>query len=89
MDPLSLDRLLSDPQEFAHLTGRHFRGLTISENGTGYNVVVRAFDGEGNALYAMNQHTDPYTGLKELLAALSTTKGSVLWRRDKYYGNYG
>lgn len=85
----TLDDLLFDTKDFAFDTGVNFRGLTISENGAGFNIVIRAFDTNGNAVYAMSQHEDPHEGLKLLLCVLATPKGSHLWRRDKYYGNHG
>lgn len=83
--PTPLDDLLFDTQEFAFLTGQTFRGLTISECGSGYNIVLRAFDRDNEPLYAMAQHSDAREGLRVLLGALATRHGPKLWRHDKFY----
>lgn len=80
-----LDDLLFDHKEFAFLTGYIFRGLTISESGVGWNIVLRAFGHSQEALYCMTQHDEPREGLQLLLGALSTKSGPNLWRPDKYY----
>lgn len=83
--PTPLDDLLFDSKEFSFLTGRTFRGLTITEAGTGFNIVLRAFGPDNEPLYAMTQHNDPREGLSVLLGVLSTRRGPELWHRDRYY----
>lgn len=83
--PTPLDTLLFDPKEFAFMTGTTFRGLSITEGGSGWNIVLRAYGSDGEALYAMTQHDDPLEGLTILLGALSTRRGATLWHHDKYY----
>lgn len=76
--------LYLDPHEFAYLTGKTFRGLTISERADGYNIIMRAYDRRGKALYAMITASHPVIGLLQLLNGLSGKGGEVLWRHDKY-----
>lgn len=83
--PLSLDTLLFDSKEFSFLTGHSFRGVTISQSGSGWNVVLRAFTSELDPVYAITQHDDPHEGLQLLLGALATRAGGQLWRHDKYF----
>ena len=73
-----------DPQEFAHLTGRTFRGLTISERSDGFNIILRGYTRQAEPIYAMSTATHPVVGLLQLLNALSGKGGEVLWRDDKY-----
>lgn len=86
--PTPLDTLLFDHKDFAYLTGCTFRGLSISEGGVYWNIVVRAFGASGEPLYAMTQHEDAREGLQILLGALGTRKGGALWHRDRYYKDH-
>lgn len=81
----TLDELLFDGKEFSFLTGHTFRGLTISQSGAGWNVVLRAFTSELDPVYAMTQHDEPQEGLELLLGTLATRSGGQLWRQDRYY----
>ncbi len=82
---LTLDTLLFDPKEFSFLTGMTFRGLTVSQSQDGWNVTLRAFVDDMEAVYAMTCGPDPHQALSTLLAALATRNGNRLWHRDKYY----
>lgn len=73
-----------DPQHFADITGVAFRGLTISENGTGYNIVFRGTELTGEPVYAMTHSPYPLDGVKNLLAALADRSGKNLWRGDRF-----
>lgn len=81
----TLDELLFDDKEFSFLTGHTFRGITISQSGAGWNVVLRAFSSELEPVYCMTQHENPHDGLHLLLGTLATRSGGTLWRRDKYF----
>lgn len=76
--------LALDPQEFAHLTGQSFRGLTVSERDSGFNIILRAYGRKQQAIYAMLSSDHPVDGLLQLLNALSGKGGEALWRVDKY-----
>lgn len=82
---LTLDELLFDSKEFTFLTGHTFRGLTVSQTGAGWNIVLRSFGPQLEPLYAMTQHVDPHEGLQLLLGALATRTGNQLWRKDQYF----
>lgn len=89
MAPFTLSSLLEDPQEFAFRTGLSFRGLTVAQNGDGWNVVLRAFDTEHRPVYALTTAEEPAEGLSRLVEALSSGNGAQLWRLDKYYKQSG
>lgn len=84
----SFENLL-DPHVFATNTGMVFRGMSISENGAGYNIVLRAFDTYGKPFYALGQHEDALDGLERLYEALGTKGGTNLWRLDKFFSQGG
>lgn len=73
-----------DISEFAWYTGMVFRGLTISETGAGWNIILRCYDKEGDRLYCMTQTNDLREGFKGLLAAVGGKDGYKLWRHDKF-----
>lgn len=73
-----------DPHEFAYVTGQVFRGLTISERESGFNIILRAYNRKNQAIYAMMSAEHPVDGLLALLNALSGKGGESLWRMDKY-----
>ena len=79
-----LGKTVLDPQTFAFETGVTFRGLTISENSEGYNVVIRGYDQSGLPVYCMTHDTDYLDGLTRLIWAVSRGNGANLWRKDKY-----
>lgn len=76
-------------KEFAYRTGVSFRGLTISQTETGWNVVVRGFSREGAPVYSLVQHTDAVTALEILVQSLSGRDGPALWHKDKFYRGNG
>lgn len=76
--------LFLDYQHFAYYTGHTFRGLTISERPSGYNVILRSYSKKGEPLYAMGTGNDASDVLARLLDALSSKGGESLWRLDKY-----
>jgi hypothetical protein len=77
-------RLDFDPQHFAFETGYAFRGLTISEAVTGFNVVLRAYAPDRTPVYAMTTAEHPGQGLERLATALSKRDGYELWRFDRF-----
>lgn len=74
-------------KEFAYRTGVRFRGLTISQTETGYNIVIRGFTSDRAPVYSMAQHENPALGLDILLNALDGKGGARMWHKDKYYRN--
>lgn len=84
MNSVQLLPTILDPQVFAFETGYSFRGMTISENSQGYNIILRAYAPDKSAVYAMGSNADPLDGLQALFNALSTAKGTSLWRIDNY-----
>jgi hypothetical protein len=80
---------LLDPHVFAVNTGMVFRGMSISENGGSFNIVLRAFGSDGKAYYALGQHEDPLDGLERLYEALGKRGGTNLWRLDKFFSRGG
>lgn len=89
MAPPILDSLLLDQQNYAFQTNTTFRGLTISQTGEGWNIILRAFLRDGEAVYTMTTAEDPGEGLSRLLAVLGTNGSEALWHRDKYYQGNG
>lgn len=83
MHSLGLD-IKINRKEFAFDTGCAFRGLTISENIDGWNIVIRAYDKRNAAVYAMTTSTYLSEGLIRLYAALRLGNGETLWRPDRY-----
>lgn len=65
--------------------GVEFRGLTISENSSGYHIILRAYLRNGSPVYAINDADDPEEGLQDLFDALENRGGSGLWRKDKFF----
>lgn len=74
-----------DPEEFAFKTGKQFRGFTITPKDGLWNVIFRAYDRDGHAVYAMGTYDNPAVGSAVLLHALSAKGGESLWRSDKFY----
>lgn len=74
-----------DIETFTWLTGKKFRGLTVSPKNGGWNVIVRAFDGSGRAVYAMSWDSSMEKAALALFSALGTKAGDKLWRHDKFY----
>jgi hypothetical protein len=83
-----LDTIL-DGHEFAFYMGRRFRGLSITENGSGWNIIIRSWSLAGQAEYARGHHENPQEGLKALLNALASKGGERLWHHDKFYASGG
>lgn len=81
----TLDTLLLDSKHYSFETNTTFRGLSLSLNSGGWNVVVRAFLKDGTPVYAMTAADDPGEGLRGLLAALGAQRGTELWHHDKFY----
>ncbi len=81
----SLDEVILDKEEFAFVTGKHFRGLTISQHGGAFRIILRAFGAGYAPLYCLTEHEDVHEGLANLLAALGSRGGAQLWRHDKFY----
>ncbi len=77
-------QLFLDGKGFVFDTGYIFRGLTISENGGGFNCVLRAWTRTNQAVYAMTTADDPQEGINKLYEALSHGNGDTLWRPDKF-----
>ena len=73
------------PKEFLFEIGVQFRGLTISENGEGYNIIIRAYLRNNAPVYAMVNHEDPYEGLHTLMEVLAQKNGAGMWRSDKFF----
>lgn len=71
-----------DPQQFAMDTGKVFRGLTITKKDNDYNIILRATDKEGVAIYALFQSESVEDGFKELLEILLSKQASYFWRFD-------
>lgn len=76
--------LTVDDKGFVFDTGHTFRGLTISECMSGYNVIIRALNKHGAPVYAMTTADDPGDGIFDLMSALTASSGASLWRPDKY-----
>lgn len=72
-------------KEFSYYTQHTFRGLTVSESPAGYNVIIRTFDMQGKACYAMTTATDPSEGLSRLFEAVSSKGGKDIFHLDKYH----
>lgn len=85
MAPFTTPIALSlSPKHFAHDLRASFRGLTVSENPEGYNIILRAFLSDGTAVYSMTVAQDIAQGLSDLLDALSGSGGAKLWHYDKF-----
>lgn len=84
--PLFFSNIL-DPKEFAHATGVVFRGLSVNPNKAGYNIVLRAFSKDRQAVYAMTTDIDAVEGLRRLFKAVSMGDGSKVWAKDKFYSS--
>jgi hypothetical protein len=65
--------------------GVEFRGLTISENSTGYHIILRAYLRNGSPVYAINDAEDPVEGLQDLFDTLENRGGAGMWRKDKFF----
>lgn len=78
-----------DPHLFAHSTGYKFRGLSLTEKVGGWNIVLRGFDRDGAAYYAMTFHEEPLDGLRHLWEALVSRNGHTMWRLDKFFTSGG
>ncbi len=76
-----------DPEEFAYRTGVAFRGLTVSQTPTGWNIIFRAYLKGGQAVYTMSQGDDLSGGLRALFAVAAGRNGNKCWHRDKFYYN--
>ena len=76
--------LTLDRKGLAFDLGVQFRGLTVSENSTGYHIILRAYLKNGSPVYAINDSTDPEEGLQDLFEALEARGGAGMWRRDKF-----
>lgn len=83
--PRPIDDIILDHKEFAYLTGKTFRGLTISQNGEAFRIILRAFGDDREPLYCICEHDDVRQGVLVLLDALGKRGGAELWRRDKFY----
>ncbi len=81
----SLEEVILDEQEFSFLTGKIFRGLTISETGGSFRIILRAFGEDYAPLYCISEHHDVREGLSNLLEALGTRGAAQLWHHDKFY----
>lgn len=81
-DSLSLQL---DQKGLAFDLGVQFRGLTISENSSGYHIILRAYLRDGSPVYAINDADDPVEGLEDLMDVLLQRGGSGLWRKDKFF----
>lgn len=84
----TLDLRLSE-KEFAYRTGVSFRGLTISQTETGWNVIIRGFKRDHTPVYSIFQHHDPVTALEMLVGALGGKAGPRMWHKDKFYSANG
>lgn len=80
----SLQDVVLDGKVFAWYTGLPFRGLTITQYSTMWNVVLRATNRQGVNVYAMVRVHDPLEGLGQLMEMLSSKGGSRHWHVDKY-----
>jgi len=69
---------------FAADTGMTFRGLSVTERGDGWNVVIRASNRSGERVYAMVTAVDPMEGVDALFEYVSSRGGVNAWRIDKY-----
>lgn len=77
-------QIILHTEEFAWLTGLIFRGITISENGAWWNLIIRARTPEGTPVYARTIAPDIQTGFDDFITALSGKGGKVLWHFDRY-----
>lgn len=77
--------LTLDMKGLAYDLGVQFRGLTISENSSGYHIILRAYLKNGAPVYAINDAVDPEEGLQDLFDALEARGGSGMWRKDKFF----
>lgn len=82
--PVSLSLTL-DTKGLSFDLGVEFRGLTISENSSGYHIILRAYLRNGSPVYAINDADDPGDGLQDLFDALANRGGSGMWRQDKFF----
>lgn len=77
-------RVHVDWEAFATETGTTFRGLSVTGAPGFWRVVVRFYDRENTAFYAM--HTgENVSQVTEKLYSLLTSRGAKdVWRKDKY-----
>lgn len=73
-----------DPQAFAFETGYTFRGLTVSEGGGVWRIILRGLSKKGEAVYAMSEHTDIHEGFEALYDALAGEGNNYLWHHDRF-----
>lgn len=73
-----------DPQDFVFSTGISFEGLSITQAGIGWKIIVRGRGPRGQACYAIHETEDLWNGPSELLGMLERDGGRKMWRADKY-----
>lgn len=76
--------LVIDPKSFAFYTGVDFRGLTVSERGTGWIIILRATKRNGDKVYAAWETDDLVDGFDQFLDALTDSHTRIGWHTDKY-----
>ena len=76
--------MLLDPSEFAYRTGKALRAISIQRKPDCWQIVLRAGDHNGGALYSLFAAVTLSEALERALSALSSKGGSRYWHPDKY-----
>lgn len=71
-------------KSFTFETDATFRGLTITPNHQGYNIILRGLLKGRTPVYAMTVAVDIAEGLAALVESLSGAGGAKLWHFDKF-----
>ena len=73
-----------DEKEFTFLTGKVFRGLSITPRDTHWALVLRAWDTRGQPVYCMIEQDDLYGIGDTLMDILAEKNPKMGWHFDRY-----
>jgi len=77
-------RVVVDWEAFAVETGTTFRGLSVSGAPGFWRVVIRFYDRDGTAFYAMSTGEEVSEITQTLYSILTSRGAKDVWRKDKY-----